>query len=121
MLHRHRNRHVYLSAEDKALIHVKWHEVEQHVKKGGPTHYRQAVVEADKLVDYCMKELGVPGQTMGERLRQSQSRFTDYDGLWKAHKVRNQLVHEMDREVLSFEVKKIIARFRTALNDLGAL
>lgn len=119
--HRHRRLPRYLTAEDKALVHVQWHQIEQRLRKGGPTNLRQAVTDADRLVDHCLKRLGVPGESMGERLRNSPDRFSDYQGLWSAHKVRNQLVHEMDRELLSFEGKKVIARFRVALQDLGAM
>lgn len=121
LLRRHGNLSPYLSAADKSLVHVKWHEVERKMQKGGQTNFRQAILEADKLVDYCLKELGTRGETMGERLRHGQKRFSDYQGLWTAHKVRNQLVHELDRDILSFEAKKTIERFRTALTDLGAL
>lgn len=118
---RHQARVAYLTAEDRALIHVRWHEVEQHLKKGGPTHFRQAIIEADKLVDYVLQQLGVSGESMGERLRQAQPRFTDYQGIWDAHKTRNQVVHEMNKDVLSFETKSALKKFHAALKDLGAL
>ncbi len=121
VLRRHRARPKPLTAHDKSLVHVKWHEIEQRLQKGGPTQFRQAVIEADNLVDYVMKKLSIEGETMGERLRSGQAWFSDYDGLWKAHKVRNQIVHELDKEVISFEAKQQIKRFRTALEDLGAL
>ncbi len=121
-MRRHAARPRHLSAEDKGLVHVRWHEVEQHLVAGGPSRFKAAVIEADKLVDYCMKELGIAGDTMGERLRSAgPARFSDYQGLWTAHKVRNQLVHEIDRELHSSEAKQSIQRFKTALQDLGAL
>lgn len=118
---RHRRRERVIPAEEKAYAHVQWHAVEQKIEKGGPTNLQQAVVEADKLVDHCLKQLGVPGESMGERLRHSKERFRDYDGLWKAHKVRNQVVHESKKELLSFEAKQAIGRFKQALTDLGVL
>ncbi len=110
-----------MAAEEKAYVHVKWHEVEALAKKGGPANLRQAVIEGDKLVDHTLKHLGVPGDSMGERLRAAKGRFTDYDGLWKAHKTRNQVVHEARKELLSFEANQSIKRFRRALTDLGIL
>ncbi|MSU76008.1 hypothetical protein EXS54_00855 [Patescibacteria group bacterium] len=118
---RHRRRVRFIPAEEKAYAHVRWHEVEKMVQKGGPSNLQQAVVEGDKLVDHCLKHLGIPGDSMGERLRNSKDRFTDYDGLWKAHKVRNQVVHESRKELLSFETKQAIGRFKQALTDLGVL
>ena len=120
-LRRHRRLPRYLSAEDKALVHVRWHELEQQVAKGGRSRFENAIVEADKLVDHCLKQLGVPGDNLGERLRNSRNRFSDYQGMWDAHKARNQIVHEVDKEVLSFEAKSVMAKFKRALTDLGAL
>lgn len=110
-----------LSAADQAKIQNRWSEIELQMKKGGPSNFRQAVIEADKLVDYALQQLGVPGQTMGDRLKAANGRFSNINDVWSAHKVRNQLVHEIDRELLSFEVNKVIARFKRALTDLGVL
>lgn len=118
---RHRRRERVIPAEEKAYAHVRWHEVEKMIQKGGPTNLQHAVVEADKLVDHCLKHLNIPGDSMGERMRNSKERFRDYDGLWKAHKVRNQVVHESRKELLSFEAKQAIGRFKQALTDLGVL
>lgn len=120
-VHRWSRRERVMAAEEKAYVHVKWHEVEEMAKKGGPANLKQAVIEGDKLVDHALKHLGVPGQTMGERLRAARGRFSDYDGIWKAHKTRNQVVHETRKELLSFEAKQSIDRFRRALTDLGIL
>lgn len=121
LLRHHRHLPDYLTAHDKSLVHIRWNAIEDRLKKGGPTQLRQAVIEADTLVDYALKQLKVEGDTMGERLRASEKRYSDYDGLWKAHKLRNQIVHEVDREVLSFEAKQMVEKFRIALTDLGAL
>lgn len=121
VLRRHATRARQLSAEDKALVHVQWHTIEQHLAKGGPTNFKSAVIEGDKLVDYCLKELRVPGDTMGDRMRAARGKFTNYEGLWAAHKLRNQLVHEVSKDVHSGEAKTQVGRFKTALEDLGAL
>jgi hypothetical protein len=110
-----------LSVEDKALVHIKWHELEQMLKKGGPAQLKQAVIDGDKLVDHCLKGLGIPGDSMGERLRRAKPKFSDYHGLWQAHKSRNQVVHETSKELLSFEAKQAVSKFKQALTDLGVL
>ncbi|MEX2043439.1 MAG: hypothetical protein WD926_00920 [Patescibacteria group bacterium] len=122
MMRQHRALPKVLSADDKGFAHVRWHEIQQQVQRGGPAHLRQAVISADNLIDHCLKALGVPGDTMGERLKAAdRRRFSDYDGLWSAHKTRNQIVHEADKELLSFEAKGALGKFERALKDLGAL
>lgn len=120
-VHRYGRRVRTMPLEEKGYVHLRWHEVEAMLKKGGPANLRQAVIEGDKLVDHVLKHLHVPGESMGERLRAAKGRFSDYDGLWKAHKTRNQVVHEARKELLSFEAKQAIDRFRRALVDLGIL
>lgn len=55
------------------------------------------LVELDKLMDYYLKNSKVKGETMGERLKKSRKNFSkqDYDMIWKAHKLRNEIVHEV--------------------------
>ncbi len=121
LVYRHRHLPRHLSPEDKGFVHLRWQELQQQAGRGGPAHLRQAIIQADTLVDHCLKRLGVPGDTFADRLRASRSRFSDYNGLWRAHKTRNQVVHEADKELLSFETKQMLAKFERALKDLGAL
>ena len=55
------------------------------------------LVELDKLMDFYLKNSKVKGETMGERLKKSKKMFTknDYNKIWQAHKLRNQVVHEV--------------------------
>lgn len=55
------------------------------------------LVELDKLMDFYLKNSKVKGETMGERLKKSRKMFSksDYNNIWQAHKLRNQIVHEV--------------------------
>jgi len=109
---------------NKKFIQTKWQEVENTFVLGGPSHFKSAIIEADKLVDHVLKSLGVPGETMGERMKNARSKFegySDYENLWFAHKVRNNIAHESEHELNSAEAKKAIEYFEQALKSLGAL
>ena len=41
--------------------------IENSLVRENPLSYNMAVVEADKLLDKAMCEMGIPGRTMGER------------------------------------------------------
>ena len=92
-----------------------WNEVENHDAK-------MAVIEADKLVDVVLKRAGVAGESLGERLRHTQKlvRRNVYNDMWEAHKVRNQLVHEMDHGIDSQKSAQAIWKMKKYLVDLGA-
>lgn len=104
---------------DREFVARKWQTIESMTNGGGSL--RDAVSEADKLLDYAMKQTGVPGETMGERLKNSGSRFSNLNAIWSAHKVRNALAHEADFDLVPSQAKEAIADFKTGLQDLGAL
>lgn len=104
---------------DREFVARKWQAIEGMASGGGSL--RDAVSEADKLLDYSLKQLGVRGETMGERLKSSGSRFSDLDAIWSAHKLRNALAHEADFDLVPSQAKAAIKTFRQGLTDLGVL
>jgi len=81
-------------------------------------HSNQAVMDADKLLDYSLKCYGYEG-TLGEKLKMAKGRFSDLDGVWSAHKLRNTLAHELV-ELSKDDGRHALKQFKRALNDLGA-
>jgi len=109
---------------DKKFIQSKWMEIEETFKLGSPSNAKVSIMEADKLIDYVLKSKGVRGDNFGERLKNSKAKFTnyaDYDNLWFAHKVRNNIAHEANHELNSSEAKRAVEYFKKALIALGAL
>jgi hypothetical protein len=79
------------------------------------------IMNADKLVDQALRDLGVKGETMGDRMRNAATRFKDREGIWKAHKLRNRVAHETDIVVQYHEARYALACYKKALKDLGAI
>lgn len=109
-----------LGAGDALRIGRGWQKIEELVKLGKPSQMRQAIIEADKLLDYVLTQLS-EGETMGERLKNARELFDrqTYDCLWQAHKVRNALVHEAGYEPTYYVAKEAIGNFKKALEALG--
>lgn len=105
---------------DRAFVAGKWETI-QSLSQGNGSSLRDAVSEADKLLDYALKNTGVPGETMGERLKNSRGRFSNLDAIWSAHKVRNALAHEADFDLVPAQAHEAITSFERGLRDLGAL
>lgn len=95
--------------------------IENKLNKDNSATFMNAVIEADKLLDKAMVEMGIPGKTMGERLKKSGSRFSDIDKVWKAHKLRNALAHESDLEITYKQAATALIIYKQALKDLGAI
>lgn len=79
---------------------------------------RQGVIEADKLLDDLMARRGYKG-TLGEKLKKAGPSFTDLNGVWAAHKMRNRLAHELGVKITDNDVKLAMKQFAAAYKDLG--
>lgn len=108
---------------DKIANLQKWVEMEKLLESGDEIHARQAVVEADKFFDEVMRKLGASGEKFADRLRSLENRFNHnvYQSIWEAHKVRNQISHEIDRRLRVEEAKSVLYKFRRGLENIGAL
>lgn len=99
----------------------RWLEIEGLLSQDDQRNCQFAVIEADKLLDIAMKESGVRGDTMGERLKTAKDTWSHRDGVWSAHKLRNQIVHEADVQVTYDTARRALAGFKKALRDIGAI
>ena len=73
------------------------------------------------ILDKAMIEMGIPGKTMGDRLKRAGDKFTQLDALWRAHKLRNMIAHESDFELSYRQATNALAIYKQALKDLGAI
>lgn len=96
--------------------------IENSLVRENPLSFNAAVVEADKLLDKALCEMGVSGKTMGERLKNiGNSKFTQLNSVWHAHKLRNQIAHEPRFKLEYIQAKRALASYKQALKDLGAI
>lgn len=98
-----------------------WLKIENSLKKDQEASYHMAILNADKLLDNAMKESGFRGDTMGERLKRSGSRFSNLNAVWAAHKLRNRIAHEPEVRIDYMTARRALASFKKALKDIGAI
>lgn len=108
VLLRRRNR---FSKSDIAEFKKRWTEIWTLGK-------RDSILEADKLFHYYAGKKGFAG-TVGEILKRNVNAFSDIDGLWYAHKLRNRIAHEMDFKISEEEVRNAKKRYLEAFKDMG--
>ncbi|NTW62418.1 diguanylate cyclase, partial [Candidatus Saccharibacteria bacterium] len=58
---------------------------------------------------------------VAERMKSAGSMFSDKNGLWSAHKLRNRIAHESDIVVNFNDARYALSSFKKALKDLGAI
>ena len=105
---------------NKALVQDKWTAIEMTANSGA-AGLKQAINDADKLLDYVLKGLGLPGDTLADRLRRGESRLSDKNAVWRAHKLRNSLAHDIGFDLVQSQAREALRDFRRGLQDLGAL
>ncbi len=106
---------------DIEAYQAKFLAIENKLSRDNPATYMNAVIEGDKLLDRALTELGIPGKTMGDRLKRSGDKFTNLDAVWKAHKLRNTVAHETDFDISYKQAASALLAYKQALKDLGAI
>lgn len=86
-----------------------------------PSAMALTIIQADKLLDAALKERGATGNTLGERMKSAKDWFSDRNGIWQAHKLRNHIAHDDDVKLDMRKTRRALAAFKKALTDVGAL
>lgn len=100
---------------------AKFLTIENKLNQNNPATFMTTVIEADKLLDKALIEMGMPGKTMGDRLKRSGDKFSNLNAVWRAHKLRNALAHESDLEITYKQAFNALAIYKQAMKDLGAI
>lgn len=95
--------------------------IENGLNKNNAATFALSIINADKLLDRAMHEAGVPGKTMGDRLKRAGGKFTNINAVWRAHKLRNAIAHESDLEITYRQAASALLIYKQALKDLGAI
>ncbi|MBP5647709.1 hypothetical protein J6X04_00225 [Candidatus Saccharibacteria bacterium] len=106
---------------NKQTYQTKFLAIENKLNQHNAATFMTTVIEADKLLDKALIEMGVPGKTMGERLKKCGERFSNLNAVWRAHKLRNALAHESDLEISYKQAYNALQIYKQALKDLGAI
>lgn len=99
----------------------KWLQINALVSRDNPSSWQVGLMEADKLLDQALIASGANGNTLGERLKASGTKFSKLNAVWGVHKLRNTIAHEPDVKLNYPTTLKALAVFKQALKDLGAI
>jgi hypothetical protein len=106
---------------DKEEYQTDFLAIENGLSKDNELSFNASVIEADKLLDKALMEMGLPGKTMGERMKSAGNKFSSNNSVWYAHKMRNAIAHERNFKIDYNKAKHALAAYRQALKDLGAI
>jgi hypothetical protein len=106
---------------DQDKYRSRWMAIESRLKRDDENSYTVCIFEADKLLDQALRDRGLSGKSMAERMKQCQGKWTNGNGVWAAHKLRNKLAHETDVRVDYERTRLALLAFKQGLKDLGAI
>lgn len=106
---------------DVTKYRCKWLEIEQQLKRDDSGSHALTILSADKLLDQALRERGIKGETMGERMKNAKTMWTNANAVWQAHKIRNQIAHESEFKPSYTDARRALGGFKQALKDVGAI
>jgi hypothetical protein len=103
----------------QAVGHARWQHVMTLMTEPHESAWRQAIVEADILLSELLNDLRLPGQSIGDQLKQvNRSQFTTLDLAWEAHKTRNDIAHRGSTFALTErEARRTIDLYRQVFDE----
>jgi predicted metalloprotease with PDZ domain len=108
-------------ALDVEKYRSRWLRIETALSRNNEGSHTLCVLNADKLLDQALRDRGIAGKTMAERMKSCQGKWTNGNGLWAAHKVRNRLAHETDATIDYERARQALVAYKQALKDVGAI
>lgn len=106
---------------DRKGLQKQWGEIEKLLNKQEEINYKLALIEADKLLDFVLKSMAMPGNDLNERLKFATAKYENLRNVRWAHGMRNKVVHEADFYLEFDATRSAIKSFKRALVELGAL
>jgi hypothetical protein len=72
----------------------RWAHIKTLIASASSSDWRQAVIEADIMLEEMLRAIGYDGSTIGDMLKNvDPADFLTLEEAWEAHKVRNQIAH----------------------------
>jgi hypothetical protein len=109
--------------ETAANENPRWKHIQMLMEGVKSSEWREAITEADIMLDDVLMRKGYEGENLGERLKSmDRSMLASLDDAWEAHKVRNKIAHEGSAFDLSQTVaQRTIAMYENVFRELGAV
>jgi hypothetical protein len=118
-----RFRHIVLKTDlPKEMAKKEWDTIEKHFFQGDENDLKVAVIEADKLLEEALREAGIRGASLGDRLKNLKTgQVENIDQIWQAHRLRNQIVHEPTFKLKRDLAEKALGIYESTLKQLELL
>ena len=103
--------------------HARWQHIQTLMESDRAGDWREAIIEADIMLDEILTSKGHGGEGVGDKLKSVElSKFGSINDAWEAHKVRNQIAHEGSAFNLSASLsQRTIARYEKVFREFKVI
>jgi len=103
------------------IFRERWFDIVTKFEIGSQIAWKSAIFEADKLIDDILKEIGISGKTMEERLfKVHPESLESFSKLLEAHHFCNDIAQN-NLELTEEEAKKILVYYEEILKEIGVI
>lgn len=97
----------------------RWDVIAQHINSENPNDWKQAILDADTILDDVLTRLGYKGESVGEKLKRAEpADFATLQDAWEAHKARNDIAHRgLDYKLNHHEAKRIFQMYKKVFEE----
>lgn len=100
----------------KRKINKKWLEILKHIES---KNYKLAIIDCNKLLEDILKKMAIKGENMAEKLSKiNKEQLSTIEELKQAHKIRNQIVHNVDYQLSEKTALKVIDIYKKTFQEL---
>ena len=111
------------SSDVAGNTNLRWQHIQSLADGATASEWREAIIEADIMLDDSLAGQGYVGDGVGEKLKSIEpSEVHSLQDAWEAHKVRNQIAHEGSAFDLSESLaRRTIARYESVFREFKVI
>lgn len=97
---------------------TRWQTILTHATSDNPNDWKQAIIDADIILDELLTTMGYEGDGVGEKLKAADPvNFRKLNEAWGAHKVRNTIAHTAGYTLTQHETRRAIELYRQVFEE----
>lgn len=96
----------------------RWANIQSLIQSYNSNDWKQAIIEADVILDEMLDRMGYSGESLGDKLKKIEpSDFITLNQAWEAHKFRNKIAHGNNLVLSRDEVQRVIGLYEEVFNE----
>ncbi len=101
----------------------RWTYIKNLIESPKESDWRQAIIEADIMLEEVLRKQGYEGATLGDMLKSSSpTHFRTLNDAWEAHRVRNDIAHRGSEFQLSPNIAyRTINQYENVFREFGEI